>query len=572
MAAERAEIEQVIAGKTLCAIFAETASRLEELNALKWRTSSGWKALSWRAYREAVRDFSLGLSALGFHRGSRAVLLTHNRPEHLIASHGVVHALGVPVSLYRELSSEQIGSITAQCGASVAVVEPALLPRLLAVRSQLSALEHVVLLGSAGREAREDSVVRWESILGMGRLAHARDPGAFDRATASARPDDLAAIVYTSGTSRASKGVMITHRNALFQVTSGMSLAPLGTQDRLLSYAPLAHVSEHLMSLWVHVSRGTTVHLCGEPGDLLSAMREVRPTFFFGPPAIWQMLRSAMTAQTIQETGRGDADAKVLVGVGLDQCRIAASAAAPIAPELLQFFHELGLRVSEAWGMTELGGLGTWNVTDVQAGSVGPMIPGVEGRIAPDGELFVRGGSVMAGYYGDAKGTGEALGPDGWLHTGDVAEVDDRGHYRIIDRKKDIIIPSHGINVSPAKLENLLQAVPLIARACVVGDGRPYVAALIAMDVRAAPARAAGAEPTPAALARDPDLCREIQTGIDEVNRRVSGAEQIRAFRVVPSGWSIDTGELTPTLKVKRRVIVEKYAHEIAAMYAESHN
>ena len=607
--AERSEIDRVVEGKTLCTVFAQTAERYRDREALKWRTEAGWEALSWHRYREQVRDFSLGLMSLGFSPGLFGVLLTANRPEHVIASQGLIHAGGTPVGLYSALAPSQIAHLANHCEASVAVVDVGLFEKLSAVRSQLPKLEKVILVGGDPSRAPEE-VVGWEELLQMGRAEHDRHPSAFEEAAAAVKPDDLAALIYTSGTSGPPKGVMISHQNALWAVESyGRRTFPALPEDRLVSFLPLAHVSEHYLSLWQPLVCGTTTHFCSDPALLLPTLLEVRPTWFLGVPRVWEKLYAGIKAAVASQEDqvRGLAERAIAVGrqvvaghqqgrpidrelaenheklqparaaiigkIGLDRCRFPFVSAAPSNPEVLEFFHALGLPIAELWGMTELSGPGASNQPDrIKIGTVGPAIPGVEARIAPDGELLVRGGSVTCGYYRDRTYSDQVIDDDDWLHTGDIASIDDDGYFRIVDRKKELIITSFGKNISPVNLETLLTRHPLIGQACALGDGRSYISALLVLDPESVRAWAIARNLeglSLADLANHPEVLAEIQSAIGELNTEVSGPEQIRQFKLLPSEWTVEGGELTPTLKLKRRVITQKYALDIDQMYAQ---
>ncbi len=306
-------------------------------------------------------------------------------------------------------------------------------------------------------------------------------------------------------------------------------------------------------------------HFCADPSQLVPTLREVRPTWFLGVPRVWENLRAAITASV------GDGSSSGLDAIGLDRCRVPVICAAPCPAELVEFFHALGLPLADGWGMTELG-FGTWNGLErIKPGTIGPAIPGIEARCACDGELLVRGLEMMTGYYKDPIRTAETIDLDGWLHTGDIAEVDADGYYRIVDRKKDLIITTSGKNISPSNLEALLKEHPLVGQTCVIGDNRDHITALIVLDAALA-AGFAGQRGIQAAsipqLAAHPDIRAEVARHVQSVNERVSAAEQILAFKILPSEWTVEGEELTPTLKIRRAAIEHKHAEEIQAMYA----
>src|SRR5437899_1085776 len=336
IAAESASLEAEIEGRTLCRAFADTAANLGSREAVRWRAGGAWTGVSWRAYHEAVRFFALGVHALGFPKGGFAVLLTPNRVEHLIASHGVVHAGGTPVGLYDATASEQIAYVARHCQAALCVVEARLLPKLLAaVRRDLASVGRVIVVGSREPPAASEGwVTGWDEVLATGKAA-AQDSTARQRLATGVQPADLAAVIYTSGTCGTPKGVMVTHRTALAIMASFQRLAQLSPEDRLVSYLPLAHVSEHMLSLWGHVLYGMTTHLCEERGELLPMLRDVRPTFFFAPPGIWDAFRTAV--RPLASDGNTRPHHGMLSRIGLDECRRPSTAAAPIGPDLPPF-------------------------------------------------------------------------------------------------------------------------------------------------------------------------------------------------------------------------------------------
>ncbi len=592
IAAERGEIDREIAGKTLCSIFAEQVTRLGDAPAL---VGSGG-AISWRGYHEQVRAVALGLRALGIAPGSFGVILARNRPEHVIADLGVVHAGGTPVSLYTTLSAEQIAYIAGHCEAKVAFVEdPAFLAR-------MPELDHVILLNG-----RAEGTTSWDDLLALGRAAHDREPGAFDAMWKRVTPDDILTLVYTSGTTGHPKGVIDTHRNALWDLTSVRRVVRTSPADRIVSYLPLAHAADRFLAYYAGIVGGHTTHFCPDVTQILAMLTDVRPTFFGAVPRIWEKLHAGMMAAIDREPDaqrkrlvlgalevgravvaheqRGEAVpdelrakrsaiepvfAAMRMKVGLDKAAVTVTGAAPTPVEVLEFFHAIGVRISEVWGMSELAVVASVNPLDrMKLGSIGTMLPGIDAKIADDGELLVRGGMVMRGYYKDPEKTAETIDRDGWLATGDVATVDADGYYKIVDRKKELIITAGGKNISPANLESMLKFHPLIGQACVIGDNRPYLTALIVLDGQVAPAWAAarGIAGAVADLSAHADVLAEIERAVAEVNVRVSRVENIRRWSVVPVEWTAESEELTPTLKLKRRVIATKYAKTIDALY-----
>ena len=607
--AERAEIDAAVEGRTLCSAFEETAGKYPDLDAFRTRNEDGtYSSLTWSAYRDRVRDAALGLRSLGLEPGDFALIQARCTPEHSVADMGIVHGRGTPVSLYNTLAPDQIAYIANHCEAKLAIVEDVgLLERFLKVREELPRIEKVVLVNGA-EDAATDWVVSWDEVLAAGAAESARDPGAFDDSWKQVKPEDLLTLIYTSGTTGPPKAVMDTHRNIIWHFESISRVYEFRPDDHGLSYLPLAHAAGRTSAHWNPILFGGTVICCPDINQLLLFLIENRPTLFVGVPRVYEKLYAGMNAALAAQedeslkkavlgaidTGREvvahqqkgvevpdelraryEAVVPILQAVrgrvGLDQLRVALVGAAPIATEVIEFFHALGIPISEVWGMSELTAVATANgETRIKIGSVGPAAPGVEVKLADDGELLARGGNRMSGYYKDPEKTAEAIDSDGWMHTGDIGSVDEDGYYRVIDRKKELIITAGGKNISPANLENALKHHALIGQACVIGDRRAYLTALIVLDGEVAPvwARSKGIEGTSIAeLAGNPEVVAEIQRAVDDVNEQFSRVENIRRFAILPAEWTPESEELTPTLKLKRRVINTKYADEIEALY-----
>jgi long-chain acyl-CoA synthetase len=606
IAAERREIDEAIEGHTLCSRFAETVARLGDAEALVDKGPAGeLRSLSWNQYRERVRDAALGFHSLGIARGSFAVILSRNRPEYLIADLGLVHLGATPVGLYNTLAAEQITYIANHCDARLAVVEnAAFLSRFR--RDELPKLEHIVLLDGS---SDDPSVITFEQLLARGRAAHDRDPGAFDALWRAVTPEDIVTLIYTSGTTGPPKGVIDVHRNILWVIESALRFESVSERDRSISYLPLAHAADRVLNYYTSLVTGHTLVLCPDLAQLFTLLLEVRPTMFGGVPRIWEKLYAGLTSAIAKEPDeqrrrmvlgalevartivaleqrgepvpaelrqqRAQAEpifAAIRARIGFDRLHSAVTGAAPTPREVLEFFHAIGVSICEVWGMSEIGVVGSRNPSNrIKLGSIGMALPGIELRIADDGELQARGGMVMRGYYKEPGKTAETIDPDGWLATGDVATVDDDGYYAIVDRKKELIITAGGKNISPANLESLLKANPLIGQVCVIGDNRAYLTALIVLDGQVAPAWAA-ARGIPgrglADLAAHPDIRAEVERTVAAVNDRVSRVESIRRWTILPAEWTAESEELTPTLKLKRRVIHDKYGTAIDDMYS----
>jgi long-chain acyl-CoA synthetase len=633
IAAERSEIDRAIEGQTLCSVFAATVARLGDARALVGKAPNGEpRSLSWNQFRERVREAALGFHALGVTPKSFGVFMARNRPEYLIADLGAVHAGATPVGLYNTLAPEQVSYIANHCDARVAILEDAtFLAKFQAVRAELPKLERIVLLEGA---SEDPLVVTWDELLATGRAAHARDPHAFDGLWQGVMPDDTLTLIYTSGTTGPPKGVIDTHRSSLWALEALRRVVPSDETDRIISYLPLAHAADRFLNYYATIVSGQTLAFCPDLSQILPTMLEFRPTVFGAVPRVWEKLHAGLTSAITKEPDeqkrrmvlsslevarkvvaleqrgepvpeelrqqRAKAEpifAAIRAKVGLDCVKQTVTGAAPTPLEVLEFFHAIGVPICEVWGMSELGVIGTRNPPDrIKIGSIGTTLPGVEARLAADGELQVRGGLVMRGYYKDPEKTTETIDPEGWLSTGDIATVDADGYYTIVDRKKELIITAGGKNISPANLESLLKAHPLIGQACVIGDNRSYLTALIVLDGQVAPAWAAahgvaghsigeaesrgvgtptavpagrGSSPvgTIAELAAHPEIDAEIGRAVAAVNEHVSRVENIRKWTILPTEWTAESEELTPTLKLRRRIILDKYAKTIAAMY-----
>jgi long-chain acyl-CoA synthetase len=614
VAAERAAIDAQVKGQTLCTILERNASVHGDLPALAWKPDGAWQQLTWRQYRQRVAEVAMGLDALGVGRGDFVAIMSRNRPEHLIADLAAVHLGATPVSLYNTLAPEQIAYIADHCQAKVAVVEGReFMERWEKVKAELPSLRHVVLLEDAGGFSDYPWVSAWDGLVASGRRALATGSERFDAAWRRVEPTDLATVLYTSGTTGPPKGVMTTHYNAVWTAASVDRWADdpewvAGT--KYVSYLPLAHSLERLSGHYAALWKPSCVYFCQDLNTIIQILPEVRPFSFVAVPRLWEKAQAGIMAALaaepnprrrrlalgaieagrqvvrLQQAGRPVplglrlrravfdrlVYAKVRERIGLDQCHVTFSGAAPLANDVMEFFLALGVPLREGYGLTESTAPATLNLRDrLKVGTVGPPLPGVEVRLAPDGELLLRGGNIASGYYKDPQQTADTFDEDGWLHTGDIARLDDEGWVRIVDRKKELIITAGGENISPSNLENLLKAHPLIAQACVVGDRKPFPAALIVLDTEVAPGWAAERGVPYDNLERfaaDERVVAEVQAAVDATNEQVSRVEQVKRFVILPLEWTVESDELTPTLKLKRRVIHHKYAKDIERLYA----
>jgi long-chain acyl-CoA synthetase len=609
VAAERREIEDQIRGRTLCDLLAEHAAGHGDAPAMSWKRDGAWRTLSWRQYGERVAEVAMGLAGLGVGKGDFVAIMATNRPEHVLADQGAVHAGATPTSFYFSLAPEQIRYVAGHCEAKLVVLEDRdTLKRWQDLRDDLPALQYLVVLDGAHDEDGP-GVLGWDELVRRGREALAADRSAFEELRGRVGPEDNATLLYTSGTTGPPKGVLLTHHNLLYESIALDRLTGLAPEGSSVSYLPLAHIAERVLSIYGPLTMRTHIWFCPEPTQAVEYVREARPTLFFGVPRVWEKVRAGISAklaaeeserrrklaQRAVETGlevvrrrqRGEAVplglrarhavldrlvlAKVRRAIGLDRCRFASSAASPLAVDVAEFFAALGLPLVEVYGMTETTGAATGNRPGkVKIGSVGQALAGVEVRLADDGEVLVRGPVNTPGYFKQPEATAELIDPDGWLHTGDVGELDGDGYLKIVDRKKELIITSSGKNLSPANIEGLLKEHPLIGQALVYGDDRPYVVALIVLDHELAPGWAARnglAGGDLAALAAHQQVLGEVQLAVDAANQRLARIEQVKRFEVLPVEWTAESEELTPTLKLRRRIIHAKYADQIDGLY-----
>jgi long-chain acyl-CoA synthetase len=596
------EIAAAVEGHTVATRFRDTVRDHPDRVALRWKDGDGWGEWTWRDYADRACRVAAALSELGVVQGERVVLMTRNRPEFHALDLGVLLVGATPVSIYNSSAPEQVQYLASHCGAVVAIVEDIdYLERILKVRDDLPALEHVVIIDDDGRAP--DDVLHWDDLL-------ARDPLDLDQAATIARADDLATIIYTSGTTGPPKGVMLDHANIVWTVDS---LLRCWTDDdpdprfsRMVSYLPMAHIAERMVSHYQGVIAVFEVTTCPDASQIGSYLADVRPEILFGVPRVWEKLHAGVLAVARANPDQQAAlDAALPIGeraaehrarreplpadlaaalegvkpvldlvcslLGLDHVKAAITGAAPIPRGVLQFFRSIGVEMSEIYGLSETSGPMTWAPFRVKVGTVGHAIPGCEVTLADDGEVLARGGNIFRGYLNDPERTAETLDDDGFLHSGDIGEIDADGYLKIVDRKKELIITAGGKNISPANLEAALKAFPLIGQACVIGDNRPFVSALLVLDPEVAPPWAAnhGVEgKSLQELAEDPTILAEVQRNVDDANARFARVEQIKKFVLLGDEWLPDSEELTPTMKLKRRGVHAKYVDQIESMYA----
>ncbi len=585
--------------QNLALAFAQTVERIGDDPAIISGEGDEQRTHTWSEVAKRVRRVAGGLASLGVSKGDTVAMMLNNRPEFNFCDLAAVSLGAVPFSIYQTSSPEQIAYVCSDAEAKVAIVETAFLEVFNKARAGLPRIEQLIVIDGGGGDHTLESL-------------EAVDPD-FDTtaATAAVEPDDLLTLIYTSGTTGPPKGVQLTHRN-LMSLTAGVE----GIIDfpergaKVISWLPAAHIAERGAHYYLPVVRGLTVTICPDPRQIVEWLPKVRPTWFFAVPRIWEKLKAGLEAKIAAIPGEDGERARaglaaalekvrleqageevpdelaqavaaadeamfshLRTALGLDEALAVNVGAAPTPVEVLEFFHAIGIEIGELWGMSETCGAATVNPPErVKLGTVGPPLPGVEIQLADDGEVMVRGDLIMPGYRNMPEKTAEVLDQDGWLATGDIGELDADGYLKIVDRKKELIINAAGKNMSPANIEAKLKAAsPLIGQAVAIGDARPYNVALVVLDPDFAPAWAKqnGHDGKAAAeLAGEGELIAAVQAGVDEANSKLSRVEQIKKFTVLGNDWAPGGDELTPTMKLKRKPIAEKYSEQVEALYA----
>ena len=547
------------------------------------RTKDDSVALSWGEYAEKVEKLAAGLAALGLERGQTIGLMLTNRPEFHLFDAAAMHLGATPFSVYNTYAPEQIEYLAEDADNKIFVTEQEFLDRIQAVEG----IEHVIVVDGEGEGTLsiEDMEARGEEGFD------------FEAAWRAVEPDDVLTLIYTSGTTGPPKGVQITHDNMLAASRSYDKLIAFPQGGRIVSYLPMAHVAERNVSQYLPMICGFSVTCCPDARQVASYLPDVHPSWFFAVPRIWEKLKAGLEAmlagpedeeQKAKLTGALDrslervrlvqageqvpdeleeafkkADSELFAGLrtmlGLDQLEACNVGAAPTPPEVIEFFHALGVPLAELWGMSETTGAGCCNPPEhIKIGTVGPPAPDCEITLAEDGEVLIRGPFVFPGYRNLPDKTRETFDDEGWLRTGDIGEFDDEGYLKIVDRKKELIISAAGKNMSPANIEaKIKSASPLIGQAVAIGDGRPYNVALITVDPDTAP----GYDSREA-------MEKEVAEGVERANEELARVEQIKKFKLLDEEWEPGGDELTPTMKLKRKPIAVKYADEIDALYS----
>jgi long-chain acyl-CoA synthetase len=617
--------EPEIAVRTIADLPFHVLGRFQKAMAMARVRGATVEGFSSKELFERVRDLSLGLSALGLSRGDRVALIAESRPEWILTDLAVATAGAVTVPIYPTLSAAQARYILQDCGARIAVVStPAQLEKVQAVRHQLPAIEAVILMDTTPSDtaAATPSVLSFDELRERGHARMVAEWGVareFRDAARAVKPDDLATIIYTSGTTGEPKGVMLTHGNLVANMMQGAEALEVHHEDVALSFLPLSHAFERMVC-YVYLLQGVTMIFAESIETVGRDVAAVKPTVLTGVPRLYEKMHARITQAGQSGSAAKSAIFRWAVGVGMargrallsgrrpapllalqasladrlvfakvrngvgGRLRYLVSGSAPLPVPVAEFFHGLGLPIIEGYGLTETAPILTVNPASApRRGTVGRPVSGVELRIAADGEVLARGPNIMSGYYNKPEATAEAI-KDGWFHTGDIGSIDADGYLAITDRKKDLLVTSGGKKIAPQPIENVLKQSPLISEAVVLGDRRKYAAALIVPDFAALERRmrdlgrapdlspaigAGGAAGERGALVARPDVLALYQEIVDGLNRELSQFERIKRIALLPREFSIDTGELTPSLKVKRKVVEEKWAASIQELYPD---
>ena len=575
---ERAGRPAGLQAATVAEAFQATANAHPDRVAL--RTRGDEFSITWREYAERVEATAAGLAGLGLGRGDTLAIMLTNRPEFHWFDSAALHLGATPFSLYNTYTTEQIQYQVKDAGARILVTEKAFAER----AEGLEGLSHLLVVDDENAAPVEEN---------------AAADFDFDAAWRAVEPDDLLTLIYTSGTTGPPKGVQLTHANLVAGINGFDEVIAFPDEGRVVSWLPMAHIAERACSHYLPMFVGFSTTCCPDPRQVVVYLPEVRPSWFFAVPRIWEKLKAAIEAGIeaeedqekkqatkwaldvglkkvrAEQAGQAVDDelaaehakadelvlSKIRERLGLDQVESVNVGAAPTPREVIEFFHAIGIPLAELWGMSETSGYGTCNPPDkIKIGSVGPPSPGAEIQLADDGEVLIRGPFIMTGYRNQPDKTSETIDEEGWLHTGDIGEIDEDGYVRLVDRKKELIINAGGKNMSPANIEAKIKASsPVIGQAIAVGDGKPYNVALITLDPDVAPAfeKQNGHDA----------LIAEVARGVQAANEQMARVEQIKKYKLLDEEWQPGGDELTPTMKLKRKPIHEKYRREIEELY-----
>jgi long-chain acyl-CoA synthetase len=626
-------ITSAIEGKTLIDFIDRNANDYGDYPALNTPANkeySAWDSISWSEYRETSKALAAGLMELGLKPGDTAFIMSNNTKEHNIADLGIVYTGATPSTLYKQLKFSQIEYVANLMEAKVAIVgDLELFEEVNKAKKECINLEAIVLINGYEEKKDLDYVYSYHELIEKGREINSSDSSKLEEATATITPDSLACLIFTSGTTGKPKGVMISHKNVLWTIESLFGqMIPASMHPRIVSYLPMAHIAARAGDHYQAIYRVGQIFPVPVLEDMRDALPTIKPSVFLAVPRVWEKFKAGLETR-IEENPKKDLIAKAIAnglekveyeqkgesvplmvkikdavfsklvfskfkeGLGIMDTEYFVTAAAPMNKDVHKWFHAIGIDVTEIYGMTEDTGPATIGIPggavetfskklksegiDIPKvlnpiGKVGIPIPGTEVKVEEDGELCLKGNHVTQGYFKAEEETKETFDSEGWLHTGDLAEIDNSGYVKIIGRKKEILITSAGKNIAPVEVEDLIKPHQLIGQVCVVGDGKKYLSALVVLDGDGgaeAWASDNGMEYSIESMASDPKVVDAIQKQVDEANSQVAQVQQIKKFVVLEKEWTDSSGELTPTLKLKRNVIAEMYNDEIESMYEE---
>jgi long-chain acyl-CoA synthetase len=603
------EIDLFTQADTVPRLFWKRVVQWSDRTALREKVNGLWREISWQEYGLQTRNTALGFIALGLHPGDRVAIISENNPQWLYSDMGTLAAGGVTVGIYPTDSANQVEYVLNHSGAVFYIAEDEeQLDKVLAIRAQVPGLQKIIVMDMEGlRHFSDPIVMSFDELLKLGKELDQQNPNLFIEQLQRPQPEDLAILIYTSGTTGPPKGAMISHRNIISTMEMQNEVNPGDENDEILSFLPLCHIAQRTVSVFNPLLVGYKINFVEEMDTIPENMREVSPTVFFAVPRIWEKFYSGLILTMKDSTGLEKMAFRWALGVGqkvsdyrlngseppfhlqalfkladwtvmrnlkksigLNRARYCLSGAAPISPDLLKFYHSLGIDIREVYGQTEnCGPTSIHYENDVRFGTVGKPLPRAEIRIAEDGEILLKGPHIFMGYYNDLEKTRETV-VDGWLHTGDVGRIDEHGHLIITDRKKDIIITAGGKNITPSEIENQLKFSPYINDAVVIGDGRKYLAALIMIDDENVMKFAQDNRvpfTTFASLTKAKEIIELIEKEVDEVNKKFARVETIKKFRLIDIQLTTDDEEITPTMKLKRKFVNEKFKGVIESMY-----
>jgi long-chain acyl-CoA synthetase len=580
--------------------------------ALRYKNLGIWHDVSWKAYAQKVREMALALLALGLKPGECVSVIGENSPEWVYIDLGTMHAGGTTVGVYATNSWEQCQYVVDHSESRFYFVEnEEQLDKALRFRANVPRLEKIIVWDLKGlKHFKDPMVMSFVEFLALGHELDRKDPDLFERTWKKAAPQDLARLIYTSGTTGPPKGAMLTHANITWMAKAMAEGNPIEARDEFLSFLPLCHIFEQLFTIFMNIKYGAIVNFIESTDTVTDNMREISPTVAYGVPRVWEKYYSGIMImmsdatwlkkwifQSSLKLGKKYAALttshqpvpalfrlayaaahfvtfrKLKERLGFDRVRLAFSGAAPISPDVLRFFQAIGIPLREGYGMTEGSGVTCANQGDrVKIGTVGQALPGVEVKIAEDGEICFRGGNVFKGYFKNPEATAEVLEPDGWMHSGDVGVLDGQGFLKITDRKKDLIITAGGKNIAPQNIENQLKFSPYINDAVVIGDRRKFLVAIIVIDEDNVVKYAQDSKiqyTTYASLTQHPEITKLIQKEVDAVNKTLANVETVKKFTILSKKLFVEDGEVTPTMKVKRKYINEAFKDQIEEMYRD---